>query len=214
MTPSLLAERAGLLRACCERPADDVPRLILADWLEENGEAERGEFVRVQISLASCVWAGTACSQCESLRRRERELLAANQVKWRLDLPSGWANWVTDFRRGLVAEIALPLAPFLAHAKEIFAIAPVEVVRLTCRAPAPDSHGWNWAARERAWRVPLPSSSKMNLPWEMFVRLQGGQRSERIGATRHFHWYDTEEAARAALSRATVAWGRGEVTDG
>lgn len=40
-----------LLQAAKEAPDDDSPRLILADWLEENGQAERAEFVRLQLGL-------------------------------------------------------------------------------------------------------------------------------------------------------------------
>lgn len=35
----------------CEHPEDDTPRLIFADWLEENGQGERAEFIRVQCTL-------------------------------------------------------------------------------------------------------------------------------------------------------------------
>src|SRR5687767_10482221 len=42
-------EKTALLRAICEDPADDTVRLVYADFLEENGEAERAEFVRLQI---------------------------------------------------------------------------------------------------------------------------------------------------------------------
>jgi uncharacterized protein (TIGR02996 family) len=42
MTPALLA-------AVLASPADDLPRLVLADWLEERGEGERAEFIRHQI---------------------------------------------------------------------------------------------------------------------------------------------------------------------
>lgn len=41
-----------LLKAVCERPDDDLPRLVAADWLDENGESARAEFVRVQIEMA------------------------------------------------------------------------------------------------------------------------------------------------------------------
>jgi uncharacterized protein (TIGR02996 family) len=43
----------NLLRAVIENPHDDVHRLILADWLEENGDPERAEFIRTQIELSS-----------------------------------------------------------------------------------------------------------------------------------------------------------------
>lgn len=43
---------AALLRGILDHPADDLPRLVYADWLDENGQAERAEFVRVQVELA------------------------------------------------------------------------------------------------------------------------------------------------------------------
>lgn len=45
-------DSAALLRTICERPDDDFARLVFADWLEEGGETERSEFIRVQIELA------------------------------------------------------------------------------------------------------------------------------------------------------------------
>ena len=41
----------ALLRAICEAPWEDTPRLVFADWLEENGQPERAEFIRLQIEL-------------------------------------------------------------------------------------------------------------------------------------------------------------------
>lgn len=77
-----MSDRDALLAAILSDPADDLPRLIYADWLNENGESERAEFVRVQVESSRCkpcdqlhCWPGnSACSgECE-LRRREREL--------------------------------------------------------------------------------------------------------------------------------------------
>ena len=42
----------GFLTAISEEPEDDAPRLIYADWLEDNGEAERAPRVAVQTSQA------------------------------------------------------------------------------------------------------------------------------------------------------------------
>lgn len=47
MNPTL----AGLVRACKDEPFDDQLRLILADWLEENGDPARAELIRLQIAL-------------------------------------------------------------------------------------------------------------------------------------------------------------------
>jgi uncharacterized protein (TIGR02996 family) len=43
----------ALLRAIVRHPDDDTPRLVYADWLQENGRAEEGEFLRVQCRLAA-----------------------------------------------------------------------------------------------------------------------------------------------------------------
>lgn len=39
-----------LLRRILECPEDDAPRLILSDWLEEQGDTHRAKFIRLQIS--------------------------------------------------------------------------------------------------------------------------------------------------------------------
>lgn len=44
-------EYLALLRRILENPVDDAPRLIIADWLEGNGQNERAEFIRVQCEL-------------------------------------------------------------------------------------------------------------------------------------------------------------------
>jgi uncharacterized protein (TIGR02996 family) len=49
-SPSRLAVLA-LLAEAKERPEDDTPRLVLADWLEEQGDP-RGTFVRLQTQAA------------------------------------------------------------------------------------------------------------------------------------------------------------------
>ncbi len=47
-----MTDRDALLRAICENPDDDAPRLIYADWLDEHGDPRQAEFIRVQIELA------------------------------------------------------------------------------------------------------------------------------------------------------------------
>ncbi len=68
-------ERDALLRAICDNPDDDTPRLVIADWLQEHGEDERAEFIRLQIVLAH----GNADS---ALLEREKALLAAHGESW------------------------------------------------------------------------------------------------------------------------------------
>lgn len=70
-----LEEHEAFLRAIFDAPDDDTPRLVYADFLEDNGNPDRAELIRVQCRLA----AGTAPfrpGEDRELRQRERELLA------------------------------------------------------------------------------------------------------------------------------------------
>jgi uncharacterized protein (TIGR02996 family) len=136
-----------LLAQILETPSDDAPRIEAADWLMENGEPERGEFVAVQLRLARggdcrCDYPyATGCGVCR-LRRRERELL-------RTEVPDEgggtcparyvWAqpvsrivgiggNW--ECRRGFVEAVTLAAAD-LPRLDEMLSVQPVEEVRLT-----------------------------------------------------------------------------------
>jgi len=46
-----MSDRDALLAAILADPADDTARLVYADWLTENGDGDRGEFIRVDIEL-------------------------------------------------------------------------------------------------------------------------------------------------------------------
>ncbi len=42
-----MADRSAFLAAIMEHPDDDAPSLVYADWLDERGEADRAEFIRL-----------------------------------------------------------------------------------------------------------------------------------------------------------------------
>jgi uncharacterized protein (TIGR02996 family) len=63
-----MTDAAALLAAIRQLPDDDAPRLVYADWLDEHGQPEQAEFIRVQCALAR--------HDSPALRRREAELLA------------------------------------------------------------------------------------------------------------------------------------------
>lgn len=48
-----MTDRDALLAAIIAEPDEDTPRLMFADWLQENGEADRGEFVRLQVEAGA-----------------------------------------------------------------------------------------------------------------------------------------------------------------
>jgi uncharacterized protein (TIGR02996 family) len=48
---SMTDEYLGLLAAVIAAPESDLPRLVMADWLDENNECKRAEFIRLQCEL-------------------------------------------------------------------------------------------------------------------------------------------------------------------
>ena len=68
-----MTERHAFLLSIKDNPADDTPRLVYADWLEEHGETERAELVRVQIELAKPRPRGLKPSQPNLIGTETRE---------------------------------------------------------------------------------------------------------------------------------------------
>jgi uncharacterized protein (TIGR02996 family) len=109
------------LQAILEAPDDDAPRLIYADWLEENGDPERAEFIRVQVALARI----DEDAPRAELEERERVLLEKHRDDWLQRLPA-WAHKQAVFRRGFVAEVHASVAQLKRGARSLFRAAPLE----------------------------------------------------------------------------------------
>ena len=74
-----MLEADAFLATILENPDDDAPRLVFADWLDEHGDSERAEFIRVQIELAH---GPTEAHRRSFLKRREKDLLQAHRKEW------------------------------------------------------------------------------------------------------------------------------------
>ena len=98
-----MTEREALIRAVCAAPDDDLPRLVFADWLDEHGEPERAEFIRVQCELSRRAEDDPGR---EGLRSRAEGLLKAHRAVWVAELPVEYGYWY-DFYRGFVDELAV-----------------------------------------------------------------------------------------------------------
>jgi uncharacterized protein (TIGR02996 family) len=75
-------EEAALLQAVLDRPKDDAPRLVYADWLEETREplrVARAELIRVQIALERMPETDSSWPQ---LAKREQRLLRQHWKEW------------------------------------------------------------------------------------------------------------------------------------
>jgi uncharacterized protein (TIGR02996 family) len=114
----------GFLSGIRAEPDDDAPRLVFADWLEDQGDAERAEFIRVQCELAR---PNLETGPPSSLQRRERELLQKHGLRWAGHLRR--LAYEIAYARGFVEYATYATGSVERPAKEIVALAHSEVIR-------------------------------------------------------------------------------------
>jgi uncharacterized protein (TIGR02996 family) len=126
-----MTEREALLRAVCENPDDDTPRLVFADWLDENGEPERAEFIRLQCGFQS-MFSGYDISTKERPVKYHRmhELQTQHSARWTRELPTFGRPkdvvWQRFFYRGFVTRLDVShLAILQLHGKQLLTSSPV-----------------------------------------------------------------------------------------
>lgn len=74
-----MSDGALLLEAIRRRPDDDLVRLVYADWLDENGDLARAEFIRVQIEAERQPgWS----AEYATAKARAIDLLQAHHPRW------------------------------------------------------------------------------------------------------------------------------------
>lgn len=95
----MTSDGEALFRAICEQPQEDTPRLVFADWLEDNERPEQAEFIRLQIEARVLE---PAYLSPEAISRVGRLLLEHGPV-WRSELTSiTGVVWNAFFVRGFV----------------------------------------------------------------------------------------------------------------
>src|SRR5437762_7367117 len=97
-----MSDEQGFLAAIREHPDDDTPRLVYADWLDDHGDADRAEFIRVQCELARL---GEYHERRNELEQREKELLKAHEMEWLGIIAEIEGRGETRFARGLLSEL-------------------------------------------------------------------------------------------------------------
>ena len=125
-----MSDHDALLAAILADPADDTARLVYADWLAENGDPDRGEFIRIEIELARTPPAD------EDDERRRKELFDRRAVLLKQHRAAWLAPFLphardSSFDRGFVSALDVPAHAFLEHAPRWFTIAPLHRVRFT-----------------------------------------------------------------------------------
>ncbi len=108
---------ARFLQAIVANPADTTRRLVYADWLEENGQPERAEFIRVQCALANHPSNGA------ELEKRRAELYRRYAGAW-FGVAHRLLGKELTVERGFADTIALSARRFIEHGEAIFQAAP------------------------------------------------------------------------------------------
>lgn len=220
-------ERA-LLNGVLAAPLDDAPRLVLADWYDENGQEERAEFIRVQCELESLGFGDPEAEQIHrndrvgELARRQRRLYAKSSVDlWPSVVPYiSLGRAVFDslsyndrpcglIRRGFMAEVRFTLDAWMKHGPEIVRREPVTRVVLTDCKPLLFEKRWFWHNTGHSFiRSEYPNRLEPDhLPAALFFQLRGFRRKV-VRITNYARRYMTEEKANAALLQACIAWAK------
>lgn len=155
-----MSTESALLAAVLAAPDDDTPRLVLADWWEDYGQADRAAFVRWQIEYDrrwrvprlkqrhdQHITAGTSrtcrCHLCR-LWHRWGDLIRGREEEWSgVDLaraksasyPSVLYDPTLWYQRGFVEIVSCSAANWMRFGDALLARNPVRQVLLTTRQP-------------------------------------------------------------------------------
>ena len=70
-----MPENEALLATVIENPDDDAPRLVYADWLEENGESDRAELLRLLAEMRDLCYRADRFAELDSRKKLLRRLI-------------------------------------------------------------------------------------------------------------------------------------------
>ncbi len=106
---------AGFLQDIHAHPEDDTPRLIFADFLDDNHQPARAQLIRLQCRLARL---GPEDPEYDLLHLQEQELLKEHGAAWLGHLPA-WARKVAKFQRGFVNHLTMKTNYYLRVGKQL-----------------------------------------------------------------------------------------------
>lgn len=183
--------RKAFIADIAANPEDMTPRLIFADWLQDNGEPGWAKFIQGQIEFAND-------------EIRSQALLTPYMFDKLTPSVGGGATGYT-IRRGFVEGISAPLSVLKEHLPVLVQEHPILSVRATDREPQEDRGAFCWyregsyVARETAM-----------IPEEVWLRLENDDDND-IPSRCRFCAYRTAEHAHAALSKALLKLARDKV---
>lgn len=177
----------GLLRAILHDPYNDALRLVYADWLDEHGDPDRAEFIRLQIELDPYIGMLIPKEfgvQVQRVQQLATKYIHVQEHPWSMAHPMqlsiGW-------RRGFPWRVIGNLQDWHNNAAALLRTQPITSLRIKDRAPS-NIRGGSGGRRTWAWfNADLVSSSPRH---ETDNRLPG----YLFGAARRRNFTSADEA--------------------
>jgi uncharacterized protein (TIGR02996 family) len=139
-----MPEEVDFLLTIAAAPRDAGPRLVFADWLEERGQCDRSEFIRMSVSrdivkLPKPARRRTAAQERERKAQLYRLLALRSRQPQEMTtiVPTGDEVQITNiwYWGGLPTNIRIQLEDLLRFDDLIYAALPIEQVRIAKRLP-------------------------------------------------------------------------------
>jgi uncharacterized protein (TIGR02996 family) len=139
---TLAPDDHDFIRQILASPDEDAPRLAYADWLEQQSDRDRAEFIRLQIEAARLA---PPDPRREQLAARAAALLEAHQAEWEALPPEIRYARVGSFERGfpawarcMISDFPVEAAPHLPHLWRVAPITQLNFYDLNAAASASD----------------------------------------------------------------------------
>lgn len=182
-----------LLAAIRANTWEDTPRLMYADWLEEQGEGVRAVYIREKVKLQE-VYEVTRLGPSDSLEFRGVTVAKGDRrLKGGGVYPDGNLYWHRGFCfRAEVHSESMNWVPYICKDH------PIEEVRLVDKEPAAsEDWGWVWEPGYNQWRADqVPFYIAKAGKWK--AKMEGGLM---------FYAFPTSLEAYEALDKAVSIWG-------
>jgi uncharacterized protein (TIGR02996 family) len=144
-----MSTRSQLLRAVLAAPDQDVPRLVYADYCDDQGDPDRAALIRAQCEHARLpAWEPRSIE----LLHQIRVLLARHGRRWLAELGELPGLTWGSFHRGFVHAVEVPTVEgLLDHADELPELAPLEHVTFSAAQFLTDNDLRDPRCRSLSW---------------------------------------------------------------
>ncbi len=205
-----MSDGDALLRAILAHPGEDTPRLMYADWLDENGRAAQAAYIRwnckphfrhpfprVSYRRWFAPWWEGETYRTHVMGTGDVPTLMLIRVHG----GAGGSIHQMHVTRGFVGEVWLPAVTFMDRAEALFRAHPITAVRLTDREPY----------ENLAWYQSGPGGNDRNcIPDQILARWRFLPNEIRRWRQidRRWMYFQNVDDAQLTLSDLCVSYGR------